>query len=310
MEEKNTIHFEYFYGNEAEQFAFYRIPKALFKEECFKMLSTDAKLLYGLMLDRASLSVKNGWIDESNRAFIYYKYESIMEDLGCGREKCSKVIAELDSVKGVGLIERKKQGQGNPDKIYVKNFAIVLSEEIDKLEVRKSKSKKSENRTSRNSEVESAEVGKSNGNNTELNNTENSNTNLILSQEVKGINDEIEIYEEIIKDNISYDDLLMVHPKEKTVIDGICELMLEVMVDKNENIVISSNRYPTQLVKSRFMKLEYSHIAYVLDCIKKNTSSVKNIKKYMLATLFNAPSTIDSYYIAMVNHDMPQFAQH
>jgi hypothetical protein len=309
MEEKNTIHFEYFYGNEAEQFAFYRIPKALFKEECFKMLSTDAKLLYGLMLDRASLSVKNGWIDESNRAFIYYKYESIMEDLGCGREKCSKVIAELDSVKGVGLIERKKQGQGNPDKIYVKNFATVLSEESDKPEVRKSKSKKSENRTSRNSEVESAEVGKSNGNNTELNNTENSKTNLILSQEKKEIKDEIEIYEEIIKNNISYDDLLIAHPREKTVIDGICELMLEVMVDKNETIIISSNRYPTQLVRSKFMKLKYSHITYVLDCMNKNTSSVKNIKKYMLATLFNAPSTIDSYYIAMVNHDMPQFAQ-
>lgn len=126
---------------------------------------------------------------------------------------------------------------------------------------------------------------------------------------MKEINDEIEIYEEIIKDNISYDDLLIAHPREKTVIDGICELMLEVMVDKNETIVISSNRYPTQLVQSRFMKLEYSHITYVLDCIKKNTSSVKNIKKYMLATLFNAPSTMDSYYIAMVNHDMPQFAQ-
>lgn len=159
-----------------------------------------------------------------------------MEDLGCGREKCSKVIAELDSVKGVGLIERKKQGQGNPDKIYVKNFATVLSEESDKPEVRKSKSKKSENRTSRNSEVESAEVGKSNGNNTELNNTENSKTNLILSQEKKDMKDEIEIYEEIIKNNISYDDLLIAHPREKTVIDGICELMLEVMVDKNETI--------------------------------------------------------------------------
>ena len=89
--------FEYYYGIEAEQFTFYRVPKILFKDQKFKKLSSDAKLLYGLMLDRMSLSIKNNWLDEQGRVYIYYTVENIMEDLGCAREKCSKVVAELDT---------------------------------------------------------------------------------------------------------------------------------------------------------------------------------------------------------------------
>ena len=94
----NNIHFDYYYGNEAEQFSFYRIPRILIKDERFKGISSDAKLLYGLMLDRMALSVKNGWFDEENRAYIHYTVENIMEDLGCAKATCVKVIAELDIV--------------------------------------------------------------------------------------------------------------------------------------------------------------------------------------------------------------------
>ena len=121
-----TIKFDYYYGIEAEQFSFYRVPRLLIKDARFKELSSDAKLLYGLMLDRLALSIKNGWLDEENRVYIHYTLDNIMEDLGCAREKCAKVIAELDSKKGIGLIEKKRQGLGKPDIIYVKNF--VLSE--------------------------------------------------------------------------------------------------------------------------------------------------------------------------------------
>ena len=114
-----TYEFNYYYGTESEQFTFYRIPKALFKDERLKGISSDAKLLYGLMLDRLSLSIKNGWFDEFDRAYIYYTIESVMEDLGCAREKCAKLMSEL---KYIGLIEKKRQGLGKPDKIYVKNF--------------------------------------------------------------------------------------------------------------------------------------------------------------------------------------------
>ncbi len=112
----------YFYGYEAEQFAFYRIPKQLMTDERFRGISTDAKLLYGLMLDRMSLSLKNGWLDEHGRVYIYFPTDEIMSTLNCRSEKTAKLLAELDSKKGVGLIERIRKGQGKPTIIYVKNF--------------------------------------------------------------------------------------------------------------------------------------------------------------------------------------------
>ena len=117
------LKFDYYYGVEAEQFSFYRVPRLLVKDGRFKGLSSDAKLLYGLMLDRMSLSMKNEWLDEENRAYIIYTVDNIMEDLGCARATCMKVIKELDSENGIGLIEKKRRGLGRPDIIYMKNFA-------------------------------------------------------------------------------------------------------------------------------------------------------------------------------------------
>ena len=90
------LSFDYYYGMEAEQFSFYRVPRLLIKDKRFKKLSSDAKLLYGLMLDRMALSVKNGWFDAENRAYIYYTVENNMEVLGCSRGTCTKVLAELE----------------------------------------------------------------------------------------------------------------------------------------------------------------------------------------------------------------------
>lgn len=89
---------------------------------------------------------------------------------------------------------------------------------------------------------------------------------------------------------------------------GILDLILETVLTKGDTILIASNQYPKELVKSKFLKLNYFHIEYVMECLSKNTNKVLNIKKYLLATLFNAPSTIDGYYKAAVNHDMPQYA--
>lgn len=120
-----SLQFDYFYGSEAEQFSFYRIPKILFKDKMFKDVSTDAKVLYGLMLDRMGLSVKNRWFDEENRVYIVYTINDIMEDLNCADQKAGKLLSELDTVKGIGLIERRRQGLGKPNIIYVKNFRIT-----------------------------------------------------------------------------------------------------------------------------------------------------------------------------------------
>jgi len=116
--------FDYHYGCEANQYSFYRIPKALFTDEIFKGLSCEAKVLYSLMLDRMGLSRKNNWVDENNRVFIFFTLEDVMEAMCCGKEKGVKLFAELDDEKGIGLIERKKQGMGRPAKIYVKSFVV------------------------------------------------------------------------------------------------------------------------------------------------------------------------------------------
>ena len=114
--------YDYFYGTESEQYSFYRIPRLLVTGEQFKELSIDAKLLYGLMLDRMALSAKNGWYDENGRVYIYYTLAEIMEALNCGHDRALRMLTELDGQKGIGLIERRKQGQGKPTKIYVKRF--------------------------------------------------------------------------------------------------------------------------------------------------------------------------------------------
>lgn len=299
--------FDYYYGIEAEQFSFYKVPKILFKDERLKGLSSDAKLLYGLMLDRMSLSMKNKWLDENDRVYIYYTTEHIMDDLGCAAEKCTKVVTEL---KKIGLIEKKRQGLGKPDVIFVKNFITAISEDsMDKCEqnpeIRKSKDKSFENQKTGNSIGKNAENRKTNTNKIDTKKTNKSKTNLIVS----GIEDtmdemrEVELYTEIIKENIGYDDLMISHPLEKTTIQGIFELILETVVSENKSIVISSNRYPMELVKSKFLKLGYNHVEYVLECLQRNTADIKNIKKYMLAMLFNAPSTLESYYQVWANHN-------
>lgn len=121
---------DYFYGVQSDQFSFYRIPRLLIKDPHFKGLSSDAKLLYGLMLDRMALSMKNHWLDNENRAYIIYSISNVMEDINCSKPTCVKIMKELDSF---GLIERKRKGLGKPDVIYVKNF-VVLEESQEQEE--------------------------------------------------------------------------------------------------------------------------------------------------------------------------------
>ena len=148
------MNFSYFYGGQSETFSFYRIPRRLVTGSEFRHLSTEAKLLYGLLLDRMGLSAQNGWYDDQGRVYIYYTVEEIMEDMCCGHGKAGKLLAELDTHKGIGLIERKKQGQGKPTMIYVMQF---VEQELPTLS-RPSKSGGAENRKA---EVKTAENGMS-----------------------------------------------------------------------------------------------------------------------------------------------------
>ena len=305
MEKKMT--FNYFYGTEADQFSFYRIPKALFTDSYFKDLSSDAKILYGLMLDRMSLSIKNQWFDDKNRAYIYFSIEDIMELLNCGRNKAIKSMRELDDETGIGLIEKRRQGFGKVNVIYVKTFMPEKTDE-KKFGEELEKFKK---QTSVENE-ESTEVYISNPNNTNLSDTEmnDNKSNPIISVDEKRFDsdnhsEDYQAYENLVKETIDYESLEVTHHDDMRQVDEIVNLIVETVMCKNDKILIASNWYPASLVKKKFLMLTYSHIEYVLHCMSGNTTKVKNIKKYLLAALFNAPSTMNGYYQAEVNHDMP-----
>ena len=282
----SDIQVKYFFVKESELFTFYRIPKELITNPRFKSLSNDVKLLYGLMLDRMSLSAKNGWFDEENRVFIKFSIKDAMKLLKIGKNKAIKLFAELDTVDGVGLIERKNQGQGKPAVIYVKSF---MSEVLN--------SNRFENETTSGSDIKPLEVSKANTNKNKYNNTLNELDSNPIDSELKG-------YELLIRKNLEIDALIERDPYERELYEGIYELVLETVLFQGESMVIASSRYPMNLIRSKFMKLNIHHVEYVVESLRSTTSKVKNIKKYMLTMLFNAPTTISSYYIAEVNHDM------
>ena len=348
------LKFDYYYGIEAEQFSFYRVPRLLIKDEHFKGLSSDAKLLYGLMLDRMSLSMKNGWLDDENRAYIIYTIDNMMEDLGCARATCVKVIKELDSDNGIGLIEKKRRGLGKPDIIYVKNFAAVMDKKTDETAANADKTTEVQNlnfkkfrnytsgssetetqevqdldlqkfrkQTSRNSESELAEVQKSdaNYNNTNYNNQNHTDMSYPnpIHQSVGDVDnsgvqgkadvidgmDETSAYMALIRENLEYEHH-MKYAKygERELYEEIYETVCNVVCVKRRTIRINGEDYPYELVKSRFLKLNSSHVAYVMDCMKDTTTKITNIRAYLLTALYNAPSTMSHYYQQEVQHDM------
>ena len=161
------MEFDYFYGPEdAEQYQFYRIPKLLITSERFKDVSVESKLLYGLVLDRLSLSIKNGWFDSLNRAYIIYTIEDVTEDMHCGSQKAVKLVAEPE--KKAGLIKKKRQGLGKPSLIYVLKFSTVCPQNTSE-----SLFKNGENHNSGNVKITTQEFPNSQPNKTNQNQTEN-----------------------------------------------------------------------------------------------------------------------------------------
>lgn len=322
--ESTKIEFGYFHDYESEQFAFYRIPKVLFTDEYFRNLSSDAKVLYGLMLDRMALSIRHQWFDEEGKVYIIFTVEQVIQYMNCGRDKAMKTLAELDTKKGIGLIERVKQGFGKPDIIYVKNFILRTSKDVknndeseesiqQNREVEEVDLSESEKSTYRGRKNRLQGVGKTDPNNTNYNYTDISNTDLInlsdsSEQQSMDLMEEMELFQmntALVKRNIEYDCLVQrCRLGEQQQLDEIVALIVETISIERENITISGVKYPYQFVKSRLLLLEESHIEYVLDCLHENTREVKNIKAYLLTCLMNSITTIGNYYQAKVNHDM------
>ena len=318
---ETIITFEYYYGNQANQFTFYRIPKHLFVNPAFKDLSTDAKVLYGLMIDRLSLSLQNGWKDVEDRIFIYFTLVEIQELINCGHNKAVRMLAELGSEKGIGLIKRIKQGLGKPAKIYVMNFLITenpnqkedkkdYSEEVLTSQKRKSGVPKNGSPDFRKEELIKTDINQTDVNETEKKELIYQSINPSRQRFPESENSEIDRWMEfrdIFKKNIEYEYILQRDPE---MIPEILEIMIETACSRSKFFSINGAQIPAERVRERLLSLNAMDIEYVLDALNQNTSKIQNIRAYLLATLYNAPKTINAFYKSMVNHDMYAKSRH
>ena len=259
--------------------AFVKLPKRLLTDECYNSLSPISIMVYSVLADRASLSQMNGWIDDGGRVFIYFTINEMAKVIGCGKDR---IVAAYKQLEKCGMIERKRQGQGKPAKIYVQDFG-------------KSAFKTSENQYSRLLKIRSQEFGKAASNNTYINNTEQSNNNLSFSEDGY---DEIR---ERIEEQLGYDYLCEVRDKGK--VDEIITLICDTLCSDSKTVRIGGCDMPMSVVKSRFSKLDEEHICYVIDCFEENKNPVKNVRAYLLTSLYNSPSSMESYYQALFNRN-------
>ena len=282
---------DYFYGQAGELFSFFRIPKALFQEQRFQDLSTDAKTLYGILLDRMSLSVKNEWFDKNGRVFIIFTIEDVKRTLRCADNKATRLLRELEKF---GLIERKRRGQGKPCLVYVKNFSAESSKESVKNR---------DNDDSCGSKIACQDPVKSRGIKKKENKTEMNNTNLILSDESEKMKDR-ELLEEYFSRSLEIDLLLRLYPDDEDTLYQIVDLLVDTCATNRKLLHIAGDDKPAEVVRSRFMKLNADHIRFVLKCLAENSNPIRNMKQYLLASLYNAPTTMQLSYQNQTNHDL------
>ena len=286
-----TADLDYFYGQSSELFSFYRIPKLLFQDSRFQPLSTDAKTLYGILLDRMSLSARNGWLDKAGRVFIIYTVQEVQDSLGCADKKSTKLLRELEEY---GLIERKRRGQGKPSLVYVKNFSAESSKESVKNR---------DNDDSCGFKIACQDPAKSRCNKTKENDTEMSETDPFYSEEADGMSKRTQL-EEYFSQSLEIDLLLRLCPDDEDIIYQIVDLLVDTCATNRKLLHIAGDDKPAEVVCSRFMKLNADHIRFVLKCLAENSSPIRNMKQYLLASLYNAPTTMQLSYQNQTNHDL------
>lgn len=284
---------DFYYGREAEQFTFYRLPKALITDARFKGITNNAKLLYGLMLDRMSLSKKRGWLDEANKVFIKYSLNNIEEDLNVSRKTASSLLKELEEIGLIYMIQQP----GVANIIYVKNFVSKREQDFCDQSNPVVKYKK-----------ETKPVEKLHPSNIEIDNNINNNNSINQSyQSIDKIDvmDATAVYMELIRENIDYDIMMLDYEwKHRDMYEELYQIICDVVCVPRQEVRIAGEDYPYSLVKSKFLKLKKSHLEYVIGCMERNKTKIVNIKAYLITALYNAPNTISHYYSAEVNHDM------
>ena len=321
--------FDYYYGVEAEQFTFVRVPKVLFTDkEHFGGLSNEAKLLYGLLLERMSLSRKNNWIDKHNRVYIIFPVEEIEESLDVGHEKALNLLKELDDQSGIGLVKKKRRGLGLPSILYMKNFIVKGEQNTDHVptsrslengiqEVGKTDFKKSENQTSANPKKRLLEVRNSDSNNIDINNTDMS---YIYDQSIDrsragiqnfspgadGLIDGIDrnAVEEEVKKQIDYDCLIS-HPDSSVVqmAEEIKDLMVDVLCGER-SVVSEGKRISEETARAAYRKITYEHIQYVMKSLVSYPDKISRIDRFLTTSLYNSVYTLTNSTFAGFEHDM------
>ena len=267
---------DYFYGQAGELFAYFRIPKALFQDSRFRQLSTDARTLYGILLDRMSLSAKNSWVDEHGRVYIIYTVREVQESLCCAEHKAVKLFRELEQAD---LIERKRRGLGRPSLIYVKNFSSGLP---------KAQIQNCANCNSCAAESAVQVRPKSQSNKTDKNKTERNHP--FLPDETDRLTQREQL-EDYFYQALEVELLLRLCPDDEDAIYQIVDLLVDTCSTKRKMLRIAGDDKPVEVVRSRLKKLNADHIRFVLGCLAENTSPVRNMKQYLLAALFNAPTS-------------------
>ena len=318
------MRFEYFLGSQSESYSFYRIPRQLITAPAFRSLSAGAKLLYGLLLDRMGLSMRNGWYDNEQRVFIYYTLDEIMADMNCGHDKATKLLRELDAETGIGLIKRVKQGLGKPTLIYVMNFMSIsaptpapgcapASEPMRLLRTPYCGDVAVQTATNPHSglrEISGQDCGISAGNYNNQNYTEKNYTDFSYtdpsihpSEMAYDEMDEMDGSREIeeIKEQIEYDALAEDHPVSQ--LDCIVQVFRKALFSARPYFVIDGEKIPASEVQKKFRSLNRNHVEYVFDALKQSKTIVKNWPSYLLTSLYHTPDTMDFFYDAWVRHD-------
>ena len=276
---------DYFYGQSGELFSYFRIPKALFQDSRFRQLSTDARTLYGILLDRMSLSVKNGWMDKQGRVYIIYTVREVQESLCCAEHKAVKLFRELEQID---LIERKRRGLGRPSLIYVKDFTTGLSK-MHNLNCANSNSGVAQSAVQ--------ERQKPQANKTDKNKTEMNKPDPIHSEDIR------EQLEDYFYQVLEVELLLRLFPDDEDTIYQIVDLLVDTCATKRRMLRIAGDDKPAEVVRSRLKKLNADHIRFVLNSLAENATPVRNMKQYLLASLYNAPTTMNLHYQNLTNRD-------
>lgn len=295
----SEIENELFYSEEDyfQEYQFIKTPKILITSEFYKNLSLGAKMLYSILSDRQSLSLKNKdkFTDENGKIFLIFSLENLEKILNLSRKTVIKYKKELIKYN---LLFEHRTGLNLPNRLYIlkPNYSEALkylgSVKITLQEVENLHFKNSKNYTSRSEKNTLQEVENLHPNNTDYNKTDFSNNNSInQSDEIDLI--EYQKYKKIIQENLYYEEIKNNSPKsEVEYLNQIIEIMLDVILSKEDKIKVSGRYISKEIVKSRFLLLRYEHINYVLESIRKNSKKATNIRNYLITCLYNSYSTI------------------